>query len=193
MRKLTYFVGTTIDGFIAGPDGSVDFFPMEGPHVDWMIARYPETIPGHFRGQVGITAENAVFDTLVMGRATYEPALKVGITSPYPHLRQYVVSRTLAESPDPAVEIVSGDPLAKVRELKQEDGKGIWLCGGGQLAGALRPEIDELVIKLYPIVAGAGTPLFAGEFEPGFFELTESETFENGAAALTYVKTSAPA
>jgi hypothetical protein len=42
-------------------------------------------------------------------------------------LRQYVVSRTIRESPDPAVEIIAGDPLAKVRELKQEDGKGIWL------------------------------------------------------------------
>jgi dihydrofolate reductase len=188
MRKLTYFVGTTIDGFIAGPDGSMDFFRMEGPHVEWMIARYPETIPGHLRAALAIERENAHFDAIVMGRATYEPALEVGITSPYPHLRQYVVSRTIRESPDPAVEIVSGDPLAKVRELKQEDGKGLWLCGGGQLAGALRSEVDVLVLKLYPIVAGTGTPLFADEFRPSFFELIASETFENGVAALTYAR-----
>ncbi|MCG6499336.1 dihydrofolate reductase family protein [Kitasatospora sp. A2-31] len=60
----------------------------------------------------------------------------LGVTA-YPHLRHYVFSRSLTGSPDAAAEVVSTDPLAKVRELKAHDGKGIWLVGGGELAGAL--------------------------------------------------------
>ena len=58
-----------------------------------------------------------------MGRATYDPALREGITSPYAHLRQYVVSTSITDSPDPTVEIVSGDPIDKVSELKTEVGR----------------------------------------------------------------------
>ncbi|MBT2401114.1 hypothetical protein [Streptomyces sp. ISL-100] len=69
------------------------------------------------------------------------------ITIPYTYLRQYVVFSTIKPDIDPAVTVVPGDPLALVRELKLEEGTGlgIWLCGGGKLAGALLPEIDELV------------------------------------------------
>src|SRR3712207_8366055 len=91
-----------------------------------------------------------------MGRRTYDPALRLGITSPYAHLRQVVVSRTL-ESPDPDVTVVRDDPVGAVRALKQEDtGLDVYLAGGGQLAGELLPEIDRLVAKVYPVVAGAG-------------------------------------
>ncbi|MBN8564978.1 MAG: hypothetical protein J0L70_31185 [Leptolyngbya sp. UWPOB_LEPTO1] len=62
-----------------------------------------------------------------MGRRTYEVGLKEGITSPYPHLKQYVVSRSLKESPDPAVELVSSDEIALIQMLKQHSGKDIWL------------------------------------------------------------------
>jgi dihydrofolate reductase len=123
-----------------------------------------------------------------MGRATYEPGRELGVTSPYPHLRQYVVSRSLTESPHPAVEIVSEDPLAKVRELKKEAGKDIWLCGGGQLAGVLRPEIDELVLKLHPVITGDGVPLFAGGFASQHFTLSDTTVFTSGVMHLTYVR-----
>ena len=51
------------------------------------------------------------------------------MTSPYRHLRQYVVSRTITHSPDPAVEIIAGDPLAAIRTLQAEEGMGIYLMG----------------------------------------------------------------
>ena len=110
------------------------------------------------------------------------------MTSPYAHLRQCVFSTTITESPDPDVEIVSGDPIEKVRELKQEDGKDIWLCGGGKLAAAVEPEIDELRIKLNPVAIGTGIPLFDGEFAPQRFRLADSRAFESGMIFLTYVR-----
>ncbi|MFF2114241.1 deaminase [Rhodococcus sp. ACS1] len=191
MRKLVYYVATTIDGFIAGADGSDPsgtVFELEGDHMPAMIAEYPETVPTHVRAAMGIDAPNRHFDTLLMGRASYQPGLDLGVTSPYAHLRQYVFSTTITESPDPDVQIVSGDPIEKVRELKKEDGKDIWLCGGGKLAAAVQPEVDELRIKLNPVAIGTGIPLFDGEFDPQRFRLTSTRAFESGMIFLTYVR-----
>lgn len=188
MRKLTYYVGMTIDGFIAAPDGGIDFFPVTSDVITFLAEDYPDALPTHVREQLGVDVPNPNFDIGIQGRVTYEPALKIGITSPYAHLRQYVVSQSIADNPDPAVEIVSGDPLAKIRELKAEDGKAIYLMGGGRLAGTLLPEIDELVIKLYPVVAGAGIPLFTTEFSPTYFELVATKQLESGTIVLSYTK-----
>lgn len=188
MRQLTYFVASTLDGFIAGPDGSWDFFPIEGEHQEDITARYPESLPTHVRSAIGVDPANIGFDAVIMGRATYQPALDIGVTSPYAHLKQYVVSRSITQSQDPAVEIVQSDPVGRVRELKTEEGKGIWLCGGGNLAYQLLPEIDRLVLKLYPIVIGSGIPLFAGEFHPYHFALTDRTVYGNGVALLTYTQ-----
>ncbi|MDH6289148.1 dihydrofolate reductase family protein [Rhodococcus sp. NM-2] len=191
MRKLVYYAAATIDGFIAGTDGSDPtgtIFEIDGDHMPVMIAEYPETVPTHMRAPLGIDAPNKHFDTLLMGRASYQPGLDLGMTSPYAHLRQYVFSTTITESPDPDVEIVSGDPIEKVRELKREDGKDIWLCGGGKLAAAVQPEIDELRIKLNPVAIGTGIPLFDGEFGPQRFRLAASRAFESGMIFLTYVR-----
>jgi dihydrofolate reductase len=188
VRTLTYYVGTSLDGFIAAPDGSYDFYPVDEELVQWFVAEYPEVLPTHVRAALGVTGEGRRFDTVVMGRGTYAPALKAGITSPYAHLRQLVVSRSLERSPDPAVELVREAPLERVRALKREEGKGIYLAGGGELAGALLPEVDTLVLKLYPVVAGAGIPLFRAGFSPTHFSLVDSRTFRSGMVALTYAR-----
>jgi dihydrofolate reductase len=186
MRKLTYYIAASLDGFIAGPEGQFDFFGFEGDFAAFVLAEFPETLPGPARGPLGIgEAANQRFDTVVMGRGTYEPGLAAGLTSPYPQLRQYVFSRSLTGT-DPAVEVVAGDPVEVVRKLKAEDGLGIWLCGGGQLAGQLRDEIDELIVKINPLVLGAGIPLFAGEFAVDQLRLVESRTFATGTIMATY-------
>lgn len=185
MRKLVYYIGTSVDGYIAGPAGEVDFYPVgdeeqAAAYAASVNARYPETVPTAMRAHAGLAdAPNLRFDTVLMGSGTYRPALEHGMPSPYAHLRQYVVSSTLGPSPDPAVTVVGGDPLALVRELKQQEGKDIWLCGGGKLAAALLPELDELIVKSYPVVAGAGIPLFDGEFDPKRFRVSARESFPN--------------
>ncbi|GAA5127319.1 dihydrofolate reductase family protein [Pseudonocardia adelaidensis] len=186
MRKLVYYVGMTIDGFIAAPDGSADFFPLTPDVIDFIRGDYPDTLPTHIREQLGVDVANPNFDVGVQGRTTFQPALDIGVTSPYAHLRQILVSTSTAGSPDPAVELVSSGVVERIRDLKAEDGKDIYLIGGSRLAGSLLAEIDSLVLKVYPVVAGAGVPLFTAGFSPTAFTLTRTRTLEGGTVILSY-------
>ncbi|MCU1645184.1 MAG: dihydrofolate reductase [Nocardia sp.] len=182
MRKLVYYVAVSLDGYIAGPNGEYDFYPIADDMAAWITERYPETIPTHIRPHAGMAVDtpNREWDTVLMGRGSYEPAYSVGVTSPYAHMKQYVISTTLGAVDDPAVEVVDSDPVALVQRLKNEEGKGIYLCGGGTLAGVLVDEIDELVIKSYPVIAGAGVPMIANGFSPTQFTITQRREFSNG-------------
>lgn len=164
MRKLIYYVAVSVDGFIADPGGGFDFFLNEGDHMAWIIDRYPETVPGHIRGPLGMADTPArAFDTVVMGRATHQVAVDEGLASGYPHLRQYVVTHRPGDLPaEVGLSASDEDPVALVRRLKAEDSPlDIWLCGGGALAGALMDEIDEYRLKVNPVVLGDGIPLVA--------------------------------
>lgn len=192
LRKLTYYVACSVDGFIgdATGDGTAMLACLDEEFLDFLRTEYPETVPTHSRRALGFDdLENRRFDTIVQGRASYDLALKEGIPSPYAHLRQYVASRTLAVSPSPDVEIVADGLVDKVRELKAEDGGlGIYLCGGSRVAGELYDEIDELVIKTYPVVYGTGMPMFAAGSDLTRFGLAGTRTFGNGAVVRTYTR-----
>jgi dihydrofolate reductase len=186
MRKLIYYVACTVDGFIARADGSFDCFLTEGEHFADLIESFPETIPSHLRDALGISAGNKRFDAVLMGRATYEVGLKLGVTNPYPQMRQYLFSRTMRESPDENVALVSEDAVAAVRELKKHTGKDIWLCGGGELAATLFPEINELILKVNPVLLGSGIPLFSGFVSHNALQLAMSKSYSNGFMLLHY-------
>jgi dihydrofolate reductase len=185
VRKLVYYVGATIDGYIAGPDGSVDFFPVTPDVIEFLTGEYPDALPTHVREQLGVDVPNPNFDVGVQGRTTYQPALDIGVTSPFAHLRQHVVSTTY-ESPDPAVEVISNDVVERIRKLKAEEGKDIYLIGGSRLAGSLLSEIDSIVLKVYPLVVGAGIPLFTTDFNPTRFRLVGTRALEGGTVILSY-------
>ena len=184
MRSLVYFIACTIDGRIARLDGSWDFFPFEGPQVADLLAEFPEMIPGHGREPMGVTAPNQRFDTVLMGRGTYEPALREGIASPYPHLRQIVVSSTMTRSPDPAVELWRDAVVERARALKAEPGADVWLCGAAGLASTLVDEIDEVILKVNPIMIGEGIGLFDGSIGARPFDVTDRRSYPNGYTVL---------
>ncbi|WP_405794892.1 dihydrofolate reductase family protein [Streptomyces sp. NBC_01506] len=188
MRKLSYFIAASIDGFIGDPSGEAEFFTryVDEEYFDFLKAEYPETLstPGRRHFNLG-HLENQQFDTVIQGRRSYDVALKEGITSPYAHMRQLVASRTLT-NPDPAVEIVSGDVAARIRELKREEGLGIYLCGGANLAAELFDEVDELVVKSYPLILGSGMPMFGTKYAQTEFALESNRTFGNGVVVRTY-------
>ncbi|WP_393074710.1 dihydrofolate reductase family protein [Streptomyces sp. LN704] len=188
MRLLTYLVGCSVDGFTAGPDGQCDPFGLDGDLKAAVLAEYPETVPDHARRPLGVVSTaNRLFDTVVMGRGVYESARAAGADSPYPWLRQYVVSSSL-KRPASGVDVVAGDPAEFCRELKRRPGMGIWLCGGPVLAGRLLREVDKLVVHRCPVVFGAGVPLFHAAFDPAAFTLTDFRVFATGATVTTYTK-----
>ncbi|MGW6705556.1 dihydrofolate reductase family protein [Streptomyces sp. NPDC054956] len=190
MRKLTYFIATTVDGFIGAPDGDGEFFygHLDREFIDHLKAEYPETIAAQGRVQLGIAeAPSKHFDAVLMGRTTYEAGLKTGETSPYGHLReQYVISRSLTTAPAPDVTLISGDVAARVREMKAGDGLGIWLCGGADLATQLIDEIDEFVVKTYPVFAGTGMPMSRAGFGVRPLELTGATVLGGGQVVTSY-------
>ncbi|MYW67467.1 dihydrofolate reductase [Streptomyces sp. SID8379] len=194
MRKLTYFVAVSIDGFIGDESGDGEMFM---PFVDeeflaYLTSEYPDTISKPGREMLGIEGvPNKTFDTVIQGRRSYQVGLDAGLTSPYGHLREYVATRGLDKSPDPNVRLIHDDVVGAIRELKAEDGDlDIWLCGGAQLAGVLADEIDELVLKTYPVLFGGGMPMFGGRsYSLDRFDLTENRTFGNGVVVRRYTRT----
>lgn len=187
MRELVYYVAVSIDGFIADPDGGFEAFLTEGDHNSVVLGEYADALPAHAHAALGIDPPRTHFDTVIMGWNTLTPALDVGIPSPYPHLRQIVASRH-ARDHDAAITLTD-DPLSTVRDLKNDDGLDIWLCGGGELAGTLLPEIDRLVLKRHPVVFASGISLFGHTaYEPRAFALTKTRRFESGVVIEEYAR-----
>ncbi|NTX56495.1 dihydrofolate reductase [Myxococcus sp. CA051A] len=169
-RKLAYHVATTLDGFIAREDDSFDCFANEGDHVTEYLATL------------------RTYGAVVMGRRTYDIGLKFNVTDPYPYLETYVVSRTMKESPNPRVHLISDDVVGAVRALKAQEGKDIYLAGGGALATQLLTAglVDEVLIKLNPVLLGAGIHLVSrlGSHIP--LELLSTKVYRTGVVLLQY-------
>ncbi|MBD2457318.1 dihydrofolate reductase [Nostoc sp. FACHB-87] len=188
MRELTYFVACSVDGYIAQSDGSHNGFSSDAKYFACLSADFPEIFPSQFREVMGIHAENKWFDVVLMGRKTYEVGLKDGITNPYSHMKQYVFSCSMLSSPDENVELVRENAVELVTSLKNETGKGIWLCGGADLATTLFAHklIDQLILKINPFLMGSGIPLFSGVIEQTALEVVNSNIYENGVVLLDY-------
>jgi dihydrofolate reductase len=188
MRKLTYYVACSVDGFIAHINGSHDGFSQDSEYFADLFSSFPETVPSHLRDAMNIRAENQWFDAVLMGRKTYEIGLKDGVTSPYSHMKQYLFSRSFQESPNENVELISENAIEVITGLKGATGKGIWLCGGANLAATLFAHnlIDELILKINPFLMGSGIPLFSGTIQQAALELTSSKIYKNGVLLIHY-------
>jgi dihydrofolate reductase len=170
MRKLVYYVACSADGFIAEEDGSFGGFLPDGPHVGDYLESFHQ------------------FDTVLMGRKTYDVGLNAGKTNPYPMFDSYVFSRSMKASPDEQVTLVSENAEERVRALKEMPGKPIYLCGGAVLAGDLLRAglIDGLTLKVNPFLMGKGIPLFSGVISPIQMKLVKSTTYGNGVLLVHY-------
>lgn len=173
MRTLIYHIATSVDGFIADADGSVTGFLMEGEHADDFLRSL------------------SAYDTVVMGRKTYEFAFLFGLKPgepAYPGLKHYIISSWLRFESNDQVVSVPTCGVERIRALKEEPGKNIWLCGGGHLAGSLLRAglIDELILKVNPILLGDGIKLFEGGPARSCWELRETKTYTNGVVLQHY-------
>src|SRR3954468_18410158 len=118
-RKIIYYLAVSADGFIARPDGA----------VDWLDRPQP-------KGGYGMTGFFRSVDTLIFGRKTYDFAVAHGMKDGQPGMKNYVFSRTKTKLPSKKVELVSGGVKAFAQRLRAEKGKHIWMMGGGEIAAA---------------------------------------------------------
>lgn len=192
MRKLVYYVATSVDGFIADPSGDTTHFPVDPETLANLFGRYPETCPVQAREALGVVAGPRRFDTVIMGWRTFAPALEAGLADgAYPHLRQIVVTHQEAPAAS-SVEYFHGHVAEYVAELKKEPGRDIWLCGGGDLAGQLIDVVDEIQLKINPVVLGSGIALFGGRAKLGPATPAGFDVLPGGVTLATYQLGAAP-
>jgi dihydrofolate reductase len=169
MRTVTFGCACSLDHFIARPDDGVDWLFWSND-VAAITAEYWRSI-----------------DTVVMGRKTYEIALKSGTTA-YPGVKNVVFSRTMRSAPDPSVTVTDADPAGYIRKLKSGEGRGICIMGGGELARVLFEgnAIDEVGLNIHPVLLGAGIPLFYNLSRQVTLDLLEARTLSGGCVLLRY-------
>jgi dihydrofolate reductase len=175
MRKVKYVVGVSLDSYIAGPDGSVDWLDRatrKAKGEDFGMAEFFKSI-----------------DTVLMGRKTYEIALKLGMNKGgYRGMKNYIFSRTQPSGERDGVEFVSGSIANFVADLKRKPGKDIWLCGGGELAREALKDgvVDEIGLGVVPMLIGGGLAAFPAGFAETELELSECKQYKGGVIGLTY-------
>lgn len=175
MKRIIYYVASSLDGYIAGENDDISKFILQGEGVE----KYQSDL--------------ANYGTVIMGRKTYEFGFQYGLEPgqpAYPNMKHHIFSNTLkidnlAESVK--IEKIS---LDKVNEIRQNAKTDIYLCGGGGFAGWLLENglIDQLKLKLNPIVLGSGTKLFGSSTANESWDLTDKESFSDGLLILTYDK-----
>jgi dihydrofolate reductase len=178
MRKVKYFVANSLDNFIARRDGSVDWLFMDGDY--------------------GMNEFFASIDAVLIGRKTYEfafgknpkPVRKkaAGKKARKSATRSFIFSRTLDASLHEDIEIISENAGEFVRQLKNAEGKDIWLMGGGELAASLFAEnlVDEISLNIHPVLLGSGIALFPEFGRQLDLQLLECKAHKNGCVQVTY-------
>lgn len=173
MRKIVYYVASSLDGFISKPGDDISGYVGEGNGVE----KYLNDLTS--------------FDTVIMGKNTYEFGYKYGIKpgeAPYKNMNHYIFSETLKfETKAPNVFVCKRD-IEIIKRLKNENGSDIYLCGGGTFAGWLldHKQIDVLKIKLNPIITGQGTRLFGKSVSSLVTDLIDTGRYDNGLQIMTY-------
>ena len=170
--KTTYYVASSLDGFIAEPDGSVAFLDEIGGEPD--VAAYEAFFAG--------------VDALLMGRRTYDQVLGFG-EWPYGDRPCWVMThRELSEGPETVVAI-AGSPQQVHAQIAAQQYQHLWLIGGADLAAQFLHHglIDQVVVSLIPMALGQGISLFANLSGHVKLALTESIPRAHGILELTYV------
>jgi dihydrofolate reductase len=176
-RKIIVYIATSADGYIARPDGDVEWLNRRPDKYDYgMRAFYPS------------------IDTILWGRKTYDWAVaywkKRGTTSGMfdTNVTNYVFSRKPPKRAVAGVQFVTGPVKAFARQLRRKPGKHIWMMGGGELIASFLDagEIDEFDIHVMPVMIGEGIPLVAPRYRDVELRLRSSRKFPDGVVRLRY-------
>jgi len=180
MRTITYGGAVSLDGFLAGADGGLDWLHFS-KDVQQVMKDYWKEV-----------------DTILMGRKTYQASVaqakpagekaKKAKQRKEPAMRTYVFSHTLKTINAPGIELVKADAVEFVRDLKQRPGKNICLMGGGELAQSLLAAdlVDQIGLNIHPILLGSGIPTFRQFSRRLKLMLKECRQIEGGCILANY-------
>ncbi|MDW0109503.1 dihydrofolate reductase family protein [Sporosarcina aquimarina] len=150
-RKIVLYIAQSLDGYIATKEDSLDWlFKVEG------------------EGDNGYSEFYETIDTILIGKRTYDWIMEQEKGQfPYPNKDCYVFSRSQSDDTN-EVKFVNEDIVNFTNDLKKEDGRNIWIVGGGDILHTFLMEklIDELIVTVAPTIIGEGIPLFkAGNYQ----------------------------
>lgn len=174
MRRIVLYIATSIDGYIATPDGS----------IEWL-----NEISNPNKSDHGYNALLDSIDTVLMGGRTYHEIIGFGVEWPYKNKKTYVVSRRNSNvTPKENVHFITEDIVAKISTLKNENGKDIWLVGGGELTTMLLNAnlIDEMRLCVAPVILGQGIPLFQNKLKESLWTVVDSTAYDTEIVITTY-------
>jgi dihydrofolate reductase len=172
-RKIIAFIATSADGFIARADGGVDWLDRPRPKGNYGMGDFMRSI-----------------DTILWGRKTFEPVLKMGASASGmglgPNVKNYVFTHRPGEYFMQGVEFVN-EPIGKfAQRLRRQRGKNIWIMGGGGIIASFLDAnaIDEFVIHVIPVLIGEGISLIARRHITVRLKLLSSRRFVDGVMRL---------
>lgn len=173
MRKIILYIATSLNGYIAKADGS----------VDWL-----ENIPNPHDEDYGYSKFQESIDTTIQGNNTYKQILDWGIEFPYKGKKNYVITQNTELQSDENVTYISSDHINYVEQLKNGSGKDIWLIGGGKVNSLLLNNslIDEIWQFIMPIVIEDGIKLFDSAIEDLSLDIFDTKVYKSGVIRYRY-------
>ncbi|MDU1905185.1 MAG: dihydrofolate reductase family protein [Dysgonomonas sp.] len=174
MRKIILYIASSLDGYIARKDGSIDWL-TDYPILEDFDYGYSE-----FYNSIG---------TIIMGGNSYRDALKMSDEWLYPEKISYVITNR-PEDDQENIRFISSNVVDFISGLKQREGKDIWLFGGGQIISLLLNNslVDEMIITYIPVILGNGIPLFSNNLKESGWNLMKSEAYANSTYQVMYAK-----
>ncbi len=169
MRKITLNIATSLDGYIEGPEGE----------IDWCLNDQ----------DYGLTEFSEDTDTLFMGRKSYELIAQVGLGFFEDHTI-YVFSDTLLQEEHFGVKVIrSVNFVSFVKDFREQGGKNIWLFGGADLLASFMAEnlVDEFLISMHPLILGGGKLLFQNVKDKVDLMLINHQSYSSGLVQLRYI------
>jgi dihydrofolate reductase len=172
MKKIILYIAASLDQRIAEPDGG----------LEWLTG-----FPNPEKTDYGYKDLLNEVDTVIMGGKTYRELLAMDVIWPYPNQQTYVVSHhewTVKEN----IGFITENIVETISELRNREGKEIWLVGGGELVSMLLEAnlIDEMRITYIPVILGKGIPLFPEQRKESQWELSGTKTYNSNVLMVEY-------